>query len=440
VRALRTKCDVVVVGGGAVGCFTTLDLALRGVSTILLERRYVCSGTSGRSHGMLHSGARYVTTDERAARECIAENETISKIAPHCVRDLGGLFVSLSEEEESYHESLVSGCLRAGIPARNIDIETLRALEPNISRDARTAVWVPDKVIYARELVTSALTAAVARGARVIEEAEVVKIHTSGGEVVGVSASHPGGPLEISCRAVVNASGPWAGRVASLAGVEVDVVPTAGVMGVAPANLTRHIINRMRPPSDGDIIVPYESGASIVGTTAKLVEDPDNIEVAEEDANILLEEGSALVPALRTPGFSRLYASARPLIRRGGDEWGPRASTRSFEILDHSEEGVSGLFTAAGGKLTTCRLEAEVAAELVSSYIGAPRGGFTDRLALNKLDTDLVPNIREAIKRGDVLGSFAATLSEAMDTIDSERDAHLIRRVLLLSRTRVVSL
>jgi len=81
-----------------------------------------------------------------------------------------------------------------------------------------------------------------------------------------------------------------------------------------------------------------------------------------------------------------------------------------------------------------------VAAELVSSYIGAPRGGFTDRLALNKLDTDLVPNIREAIKRGDVLGSFAATLSEAMDTIDSERDAHLIRRVLLLSRTRVVSL
>jgi glycerol-3-phosphate dehydrogenase len=90
VRDLKISCDVVVVGGGAVGAFATLDLTLRGVKTVLLERRYVCSGTSGRSHGMLHSGARYVASDERAARECISENTILSRIAPHCVRDVGG--------------------------------------------------------------------------------------------------------------------------------------------------------------------------------------------------------------------------------------------------------------------------------------------------------------------------------------------------------------
>jgi glycerol-3-phosphate dehydrogenase len=439
VRDLKISCDVVVVGGGAVGAFATLDLTLRGVKTVLLERRYVCSGTSGRSHGMLHSGARYVASDERAARECISENTILSRIAPHCVRDVGGIFVSVSESDEDYHSILLNGCHRAGIPAREMDRDNLAALEPNISPEARTAILVPDKIVYARDLVTTVLLASIGRGATVLEEAEVAKIRVERGEVVGVEAYSHGGPIDVSCRAIVNAAGPWAGRVAALAGVGVEVVPTAGVMGVAPANLTRHILNRMRPPSDGDIIVPYASGASIVGTTAKLVEDPEDIEVKDDDEKILLEEGSAMVPALKSIGFSRFYASARPLIMRGGEEWSPRKSTRSFEIIDHSADGAAGLFTAAGGKLTTCRLEAEEASKLVSAYIGAPGGSFTGNLPLSELDQDWIRSARELLRSGELPHSLSTLLAEALKTIDAERDSHLLRRILLLQRLRGVS-
>jgi glycerol-3-phosphate dehydrogenase len=320
-----------------------------------------------------------------------------------------------------------------------MDRDNLAALEPNISPEARTAILVPDKIVYARDLVTTVLLASIGRGATVLEEAEVAKIRVERGEVVGVEAYSHGGPIDVSCRAIVNAAGPWAGRVAALAGVGVEVVPTAGVMGVAPANLTRHILNRMRPPSDGDIIVPYASGASIVGTTAKLVEDPEDIEVTDDDEKILLEEGSAMVPALKSIGFSRFYASARPLIMRGGEEWSPRKSTRSFEIIHHSADGAAGLFTAAGGKLTTCRLEAEEASKLVSAYIGAPGGSFTGNLPLSELDQDWIRSARELLTSGELPHSLSTLLAEALKTIDAERDSHLLRRILLLQRLRGVS-
>jgi glycerol-3-phosphate dehydrogenase len=79
--------DVVVVGGGVNGLFTALDLSLRGFKVLLLERGSVGSGTSGRMHGLLHSGARYVVTDPRAAVECIEENRIMARIAPHAIED-----------------------------------------------------------------------------------------------------------------------------------------------------------------------------------------------------------------------------------------------------------------------------------------------------------------------------------------------------------------
>ncbi|GBC70993.1 Anaerobic glycerol-3-phosphate dehydrogenase subunit A [Candidatus Calditenuaceae archaeon HR02] len=418
---LRGYFDVVVVGGGAVGVFTALDLALRGVSVLLLERGRLCSGTSGRSHGMLHSGARYATTDPEAARECIRENRIISEMAPHCVRDTGGIFVSVRRAEEDYHQELASACLRAGIPVRDLDVGTLKALEPHVSPDARSAALVPDKVVYARELVASTALLAVSRGASIVEEARVCGIKVEGGEVVGIEALSDGELFRVGCKGVVNAAGPWCGRVAELAGVRVGVLPAAGVMGVTYANLTRHIINRMRPPSDGDIIVPYGPGVTISGTTAVLVEDPDRVEVGDEDARVILQECGEVIPALRRLGFSRLYASVRPLVSPGEGSVGVREITRSFEVIDHSGDGARGLVTALGGKLTTARLEAERAADLIAPHIGASRGSFTEKVRLDLLGEDDLRELADRLGSGELGGRLATILREALDTIDAER-------------------
>ncbi|MFW6265589.1 MAG: FAD-dependent oxidoreductase, partial [Halanaeroarchaeum sp.] len=92
---MRSRADVVVVGGGATGTGIARDLAMRGADVILLEKDSLAEGTSGRMHGLLHSGSRYAVSDPESARQCIAENRILREIASHCVEETGGLFVQL---------------------------------------------------------------------------------------------------------------------------------------------------------------------------------------------------------------------------------------------------------------------------------------------------------------------------------------------------------
>ena len=84
---------VLVVGGGGTGTGTARDLAARGVDVTLVERGGLASGTSGRSHGLLHSGARYAESDPEGAVECREENEILRDIAGQWIDDTGGLFL-----------------------------------------------------------------------------------------------------------------------------------------------------------------------------------------------------------------------------------------------------------------------------------------------------------------------------------------------------------
>ena len=86
--------DVIIIGGGATGAGIARDCALRGIDCILLERRDIATGATGRNHGLLHSGARYAVNDQESAEECIKENRILRKIARHCVDETEGLFIT----------------------------------------------------------------------------------------------------------------------------------------------------------------------------------------------------------------------------------------------------------------------------------------------------------------------------------------------------------
>ena len=73
------------------------------------------------THGLLHSGARYAVTDQESATECIVENKILRRIAPHCVEEHDGLFITLPEDDLAYQQLFVDSCLRAGIRAEIID-------------------------------------------------------------------------------------------------------------------------------------------------------------------------------------------------------------------------------------------------------------------------------------------------------------------------------
>ena len=96
--------DVIIIGGGATGAGIARDCALRGINCILLERRDIATGATGRNHGLLHSGARYAVNDQESAEECIKENKILRNIARHCVDETEGLFITLPEDSLDYQK------------------------------------------------------------------------------------------------------------------------------------------------------------------------------------------------------------------------------------------------------------------------------------------------------------------------------------------------
>src|SRR5215472_10220212 len=103
-RDSRYGAHVLIVGGGGTGAALAHDLTLRGVKVTLVERGEVTSGTTGRHHGLLHSGARYAVGDREAGVECIRENMVLKRIAPGTFERNDGLFVAVCDEDLEFLE------------------------------------------------------------------------------------------------------------------------------------------------------------------------------------------------------------------------------------------------------------------------------------------------------------------------------------------------
>ncbi|MFC6767140.1 FAD-dependent oxidoreductase, partial [Natrinema soli] len=137
---MATDTEVLVLGGGSTGCGIARDLARRGLEVTLVERGTLTDGTTGRMHGLLHSGGRYAVSDRASARECIEENEVLREIAGHCVEETGGLFVQRPEDSDDYFREKLEGCRKCGIPARVLSGAEAREVEPHLAADVKRAI------------------------------------------------------------------------------------------------------------------------------------------------------------------------------------------------------------------------------------------------------------------------------------------------------------
>ncbi|MDZ7849531.1 MAG: anaerobic glycerol-3-phosphate dehydrogenase subunit GlpA [Halodesulfurarchaeum sp.] len=373
---------VLVIGGGSTGTGLVRDLARRGVDAALVESGTLASGTTGRMHGLLHSGARYAVSDPESARECIAENRILRDIAGHCIEDTGGLFVKRTEDSGAYFERKVAACRDCGIPVEVMSGEEARAVEPALDPAVERAITVPDAAIDPFRLCVANAVDAEENGARILTHAEVVDLVVEDEAVVGAVVAHepkPGHGVEetndeleeIRADHVVNAAGAWAGQIAGFAAIDVAVRPSKGAMTVLNSRPVDTVINRCRPKGDADIVVPHETTA-ILGTTDVEVDDPDAYPEAQWEVDLLIAELSELVPGIRDARTVRSYWGVRPLYEP--PETGTADSsdiTRDYFVLDHeTRDDTAGLTTIVGGKLTTYRLMAEVVGDHVCEKLG----------------------------------------------------------------------
>jgi glycerol-3-phosphate dehydrogenase len=359
---------VLVVGGGATGVGVARDLALRGVDVTLVDRGPLAAGTTGRSHGVLHSGARYAEADPDDAAACLAENRILREIAPACIDETGGYFLHLAGDDPDYFERKRAACADLDMPVETLSGDELRDRVPEASQRVERALAVPDAVVSPARLVVANAAAAREAGATIHTHAPVEDVHAEAGAVTGADV---GGRLDTTIRAdaVVNATGPWAERCAALAGVSVPMRPTRGVMVAVPNPGVDAVVNRCRPPADGDIVVPRGDEA-VLGTTSIAVDDPDDFERSEAEVTRTVAECAVMCPAVDRD-VRRTYWGVRPLYAPDeADREDGRAISRGFALLDHGSDGAAGLFTVVGGKLTTYRAMAEATADAVCAHLG----------------------------------------------------------------------
>jgi len=367
------ETQVLIIGGGCTGAGLARDLALRGVQCTLVEKGEVNTGTSGANHGLLHSGARYVSSDAESAIECREEAELLKRLAPHCIEDCGGLFVAVEGDDEKYIADFPGRSSKCGIPVRELNLKEAFEVEPALSEKSIAVYAVQDASIDPFKLSLENIAQAQQLGTILHCQTKVVgfKKRNNRIEAVHLLNMETGEEITLVAEQVVNASGPWAGEVAGLAGLGMNILYSKGSLMVTDGRITTRVVNRLRPPGNGDILVPGGT-VSILGTTSVRVASLENVRPTVEEMDLMVEEGAAMLPVLENARYIRAFAGVRPLIsaQRDADD---RCISRGFALLDHSPDGLENFATIAGGKLTTYRLMAEKTADLICHRLGVSK-------------------------------------------------------------------
>jgi glycerol-3-phosphate dehydrogenase len=375
--------DLAVVGGGINGAGIARDAAGRGFRVLLVERDDLASHTSSASTKLIHGGLRYLEHYEFAlVRKALAEREVLLKIAPQLVRPLR--FVIPLVEGSRPDWMIRAGLFlydhlagRERIPdsaALDLTVEAAgRALHANFERGhAYWDAWVDD----ARLVVTNARDAAD-RGATVrtrcaCRELEAVE----GGWRLRL---HDGGTsFTVGARAVVDATGPWAGRLipAALGGRPAALRRVRGSHIVVPALFDHGDAYLLQQP-DGRITfaIPYEGRYTLIGTTE--VDEPGEPAAgpasAADIAYLCAAANRFLRRSVSPADVVWHFSGVRPLI--GGEGEAAGAISRDYR-LERQADGPPAL-TVLGGKITTYRALAEQAVDRLQQELGSGGAAWT---------------------------------------------------------------
>jgi glycerol-3-phosphate dehydrogenase len=381
--------DVLIIGGGATGCFTARDAAMRGLSVALIEMRDFACATSAHNSKLAHGGLRYLRNFEIAlVRESLRERLGLMRMAPHLVRPLPFLL-------PLYHAGALERTkLEAGLtlydllswdrnrledpgqhllPHRWIGPKDAVAREPVLVAEGfEGAFEYYDAQMYSPERIAlENLVDADAHGAAIANYVAAEKLLERGGRVEGASVrdSMTGARFDIRAKTVLVAAGPWA-----------DLFLERATGGSAAHRLIRSKGIHLMVPQFAKAALTIEAGSGhlfalpwrghtlLATTDTEFSGDPATLGVSEGDIDGFLATFRKYLPAaaLARENVEFFYAGLRPLVIDGApknpakNSGGSYNVSRRAELVDHGREGLmDGLFSALGGKYTTSRALAQ---------------------------------------------------------------------------------
>ncbi len=372
--AREHRVDIVIIGGGVVGCGAALDAAARGLSVVLLEQSDLAAGTSSRSSRLAHGGLRYLEQREFSlVHEALTERGLLlDRLAPHLVRPVPFLFPVGRKWERPYVASGVRlydvlsriGSYGGTMPRpKSLNVDETKQLAPDLDAgEIAGAVRFHDAQIDdARHTVAVARTAA-SFGAHILTRTRVDSLSFDDeGRVTGVKVRDElsGDEYAIRSRVVIAAAGVWTDEILHMVDPDAPdrVQQSRGVHLVVRGDAIRSTTAIIaRTPASVLFLLPW-GGDWIVGTTdtpREVDESLANPVATEEEIAYLLGQANRwLARPLRREDVIATYAGYRPLVTEESAEATTQVSRE--HVIFHP---APGLVSIAGGKYTTYRVMA----------------------------------------------------------------------------------
>ncbi|MDE3108915.1 MAG: NAD(P)/FAD-dependent oxidoreductase [Acidobacteriota bacterium] len=374
------RANVVIVGGGVVGCAIARALSARWSDVFVLEALpKIGMGTSTRNSGVIHSGI-YYPPGSLKAKLCVRGNRlTYEFCAAHNVphRNCGKLVVAaLDEEIKDLTALMQNGCVNGVEGLAMIDREEIRAREPHVA--ARHALLVPSTgIVSAEDLVKAYARVAADRGAHIVTNAKVdrleplpdgVRIHSAAGE--------------IEARCLVNSAGLFADEMASLLGskmAEHRIYPVRGEYCELVRSRQDWVRGLVYPVPHhlrmtlGVHLVKTVWGNVLLGPTAHYVDDKNDYERNRERVEDFAEAAKQLLPELTVadlvPSYTGIRAKLAPPPGASGGTGSANAMTDFIIQRDPEFPQVVQLIGIESPGLTSAAAIAELAENLVREIL-----------------------------------------------------------------------
>jgi glycerol-3-phosphate dehydrogenase len=388
----ETRYDLLVVGGGINGAGIAREAARRGWGVALVEKQDYGAGTTSRSTRLIHGGLRYLEHGELAlVLESLRERERLLRRQPHLARPLR--FVIPIYDGSSRSPLLIRAgmllydLLSAGksLPRHRLArAAELHELQARLSAPGVKAAFLyfDGQVNFPERLVMETLAEARRHGAVTFNHCELLSFLRAGRAVEGacVRDTISGQECLVAARMTVNVTGPWLEQLHALLPTRRAhplLAPTRGTHlvvpcfpGAAPDALYFEAASDRRPV----FVIPW-NGAYLIGTTdLPFSGDPSHIRPLPEEVDYLLAEVNGVIRGARLTRASVMFAYSGVRALPFEEALPPGELTRRHILFDHQrQDGISGLMSVLGGKLTTYRVLSRDVAGAIGHRLGVPR-------------------------------------------------------------------
>jgi glycerol-3-phosphate dehydrogenase len=382
--------DVAIVGAGVVGCAIARSFAIRGWSTLVLEKANdILEGASKGNSAILHNG--YDEAPDSVERQMVRAGCDIYRRIHERMNlplvETGAIVVAWTADEAARLKDIADLAHRNGIPdTAIICAEELREREPHLSPAAKGGLVVPG------EAIVDPWSAPLAY----VRQALMHGAQLATGAAVHAAARRPDGwrlvtaAGEFAAKLVVNAAGLFADHLEQLRGVPggFTIRPRKGQFLVfdKPA---RHLVDSiiLRVPTErtkGVLIVPTVFGNLLLGPTAEDQEDRTHAPCEERVLRKMFSDGVAMLPGLGDQTVTATYAGLRPATEHRDYVLSVDADARWITVAGIRSTGLSSALGVG-----------EWAAENGSRLLGGPCPAPPD----DDLDWPWMPGLSESLPR-----------------------------------------